>query len=127
MENSDVPLRLTWNGAKHEVLFGLQAERVFGKLYLRKQGGSQGIDFQMPYGVTIEDIRTAWQLQNQHWRELFVYKDGPFVAVRAIVLADGLCILWHVFHVADAPYDAVCVMKLPGAAEMGTIIAYKAD
>jgi hypothetical protein len=122
-------VRLTWQGAEHWLTFEVLEDTIHGTFVLKKSAGKQTIHFVIPQGleVTIESIKEAWELQKQSWRELFVYKDGPFVAVRAIVLADDLCVLWHVFHMNDAPFDAVCVMKLPGAAEMGTIIAYKAD
>ena len=109
-------------GNRHSFRFTEGQDHIVrGVMHLRKDRGSQDIPSvsllphgqSLPPDVTIPMIDQAWEEQQGKWEELFVWPGPPFIAVRALFLGDtGYCILWHLLHAGDAPYDAWSLVHL---------------
>lgn len=111
-------LSFQW-GNEHRLDLATTNDGIMGCLRLVKGGGNQQIHFAVPPGLTLELIDAAWAEQGGKWDELLHVTEQPFIAIRAIWLPQGHCVLWTVVHVDDVPHDTCGVASMARGRQKG--------
>ena len=122
--------RLSW-GNKHFLALTQRGNRTLAVLKLKKDNGAQRIPVSLPPEVTLQQVVDAWEAQERQWVEIYLDEGSPYIATRVIWLPQG-SIVWHVFHLNDAPsdgcaYNANLTKEAWEATGFGKIVVYEDD
>ncbi len=102
---------LRWPKTEHALFLDQGPTGVKATLQVVKPAFTQHIQIALPDSVSVAMIKQAWDEQQRNWATLDTKGDSRvYMATRAIWLPGVGSILWYVFHLKDAPYDA-CVFS----------------
>lgn len=129
MPTTDIT-KLSW-GNKHFLALQQRENRTLAVLRLKKDHGAQRIPISLPRDITLQQVTDAWEAQGRQWVEIYLDEGNPFIATRVIWLPQG-SIVWHVFHLNDAPADGCAYnsnLTKEGweATGFGKIVVYEDD
>lgn len=105
-------LVLDMKDTKHKLRFVDDSGPIEGILRISMEGGSQEITFLLPPApvCNLDLILLSWESQMSRWTPLVEISGEAYVGLRAFKLESGHVILWHIYHLANAPFDAVSVV-----------------
>ena len=99
-------LKLQEEGSNHIFRLALEGGNIIGNYQILKRNGDQSIPFAASQCFTLEQVKKAWEKQGCKWIQLYKKDcDSPWVAMRFIILENGVKIGWFVRHKGERPAD----------------------